>query len=240
MLPYYIRFFLNIDHLRNIITNTKHAARQFIMTIDLLKTASQFDVHRWSDYPEVKNVTDCIFHEIKTLRQLKGERIRGADKVKRHLRVVLINLWVASKLSSNPYLGISKNKSDYQKNSRYDQIYLTYDYLIGVINDLRDLEYLEEKIGFRDAVSGIGYRTRICATEKLIEKILTPEYGVDDLVETHGSIAIVQENENRETIRLKDTNKNLVEYEDDENTISMRNKLVRINNKLLDSVVTRC
>ena len=208
------------------------------MTKDLWKSAPQFDVHRSADYPEVKNVTDCIFHEIKTLRQSKGIRIREADKVKKHLRVALINLWVASKLSSNPYLGISKNKSKYQKNSRYDKIHLTYDYLIRVINDLRDLEYLTEKPGFKYPVSGIGYSTRIRATEKLIEKILTPEYGVDELVKTRGSIAIVQENENRETIRLKDTNKNLVEYEDDENTFSMRTRLDLINNKLLSARIT--
>jgi hypothetical protein len=27
--------------------------------VHLLKTASQFDVHRWSDYPEVNEVIEC-------------------------------------------------------------------------------------------------------------------------------------------------------------------------------------
>lgn len=119
-----------------------------IMTDDtfLFKTAPQFDVHKWSDYPEVTRVVDAIFGEIKTLRTSRNERIRGADKVKRHLRVVLIDLWAASKLSLNPYRSISKNKTDYQRESRYRKIHLKYDYLIGIINDLVQLGYIKEKL----------------------------------------------------------------------------------------------
>lgn len=209
------------------------------MPNDLLKTASPFDVHRWSDYPEVRRVTDAIFDEIKALRQSRKERIRGAEKVKKHLRVTLIDLWAAYKLSSNPYRGISKNKSDYQQEkSRYVQIHLTYDYLIKVINDLRDLGYLEEDIGFKDWVTGIGYRTRIKAADRLIDKILSPEYGVDTIVKTHGAIAIVQESESRETIILKDSNDKFVEYKDDDNTNLMRSKLASINNELTSARIT--
>jgi len=204
----------------------------------LLRNAPQFDVHRWSDYLEVKRVTDAIFEEIKALRQSRKIRIREAHQVKKHLRVALINLWVASQLSSNPYLGISKNKSDYQKESRYRRIFLTYDYLIPVINDLRDLEYLEETLGFQDPRSGISYHTRIKATDLLIERILAPEYGVDALVNSHGRIAIVQSNDDSESIILKDNDGKLVEYKDDENTKLMRRNLALINNKLSSARIT--
>ena len=49
----------------------------------LIKTSPQFDVHKWSDYPEVTRVVDAIFTEIKARRTAQGKRVREADKVKR-------------------------------------------------------------------------------------------------------------------------------------------------------------
>ena len=82
--------------------------------LDLIKRAGLFDVHKRSEFPEVKAVVDSIFEEIKALRALKKKQIRKADKVKNSLYVVVIDLWAASKLSFSPYRVISKNKSDYQ------------------------------------------------------------------------------------------------------------------------------
>ena len=100
------------------------------MTLEtfFLKTAPQFDVHKWSDFPEVGNAVNGIFEEIKALRTSKGIRIREADKVKKHLRVVLIDLWAAHTFSPNPYRAISRNKSAYQIESRYRRIFITYNY----------------------------------------------------------------------------------------------------------------
>lgn len=205
----------------------------------LLKTAPQFDVHKWSDYPEVTRVMDAIFEEIKTLRTSRNKKIRGADKVKKHLRVVLIELWAASYLSSNPYRSISKNKTDFQRETRYRRIYLKYDYFVGVVNDLKKLEYLNETRGFLDRRTGVGYRTRIKATDKLLTKIQAPEYGVDSLISAHGMISIVQDDaRDRETIILKDADDNLTDYADDENTNLMRSNLSLINSKLALARIT--
>ena len=201
----------------------------------LLKNAPQFDVHKWSNFNEVISVVDALFEEIKAYRAAKCIRIREADKVKRQLRVIIIDLWAAYKLGPNPYRSISRNKSDYQVHSRYRQIFLKYDFFIGVIDDLIELKYIQQKLGYRFAAD--AKRTRIKATQKLIDKILMPEYGVNQIVISKGTMALAQYNPDleRETILLRDENDKNIEYEDNELTISMRNNLKTINKKLFQS-----
>lgn len=198
----------------------------------LLKTALQFDVHKWSDFPEVNTVVNAIYEEIKALRKTKSIRIRGADKVKKHLKVVLIDLWAASKLSFNPYRAISKNKSDYQRGSRYRQIFLKFDYFVPVINDLNELGYITEKLGAY--INGGGFRTRIKAEDKLINKILSSEFGVDRLVSAKGNIGIIARTTEIESelIVLRNQDGASIEYDDTPSIIEMRSNLKRINARL--------
>ena len=151
----------------------------------LLKTAPQFDVHKWSDFNEVISVVDGLYEEIKTFRAAKRIRIREADKVKRQLRVIIIDLWAAYKFSPNPFRSISRNKSDYQVDSRYRQIFSKYDYFIGVIDDLIELKYIQQKLGYRYRAD--AKRTRIKATQKLIDRIMTPE--VNQIVISNGGVS---------------------------------------------------
>ena len=204
----------------------------------LIKTAPQFDVHKWSDYPEVSHVVDALFDEIKTLRASKGIRIRVADKVKRSIKVIIMDLWVAYKLTSNPYRGISKNKTDFVKDTRYKKIFLKFNYFVGVVNDLAELVYINEELGWQG-----GYRTRIKANEKLIDKILNPEYGVDALVANKGNMALADYNPDltRETIILRDKDiggkKYNIDYEDTETTKLMRLNVLKINKKLANDPI---
>ncbi len=210
------------------------------MTLEkfLLKTAPQFDVHKWSEYPEVNNVIDAIFVEIKALRASEGKRIRLADKVKKHLKIILIDLWVANKLTLNPFRGISKNKSDYQRGSRYRRIFLKYDYLIPLINDLVKLEYVKQKIGGR--FDSARFRTRIKAEDKLINKILSPEYGVNRIVALKGNIGIVARNPEIEsqTIILRNSDGINIDYEETSETARMKENLKRINKKLSETRIS--
>jgi hypothetical protein len=192
-------------------------------------------VHKWSDYPEVNAVVNDIFREIKVLRK----RIRNSDKLKRTIKVVILDLWVAHKLSSNPYRGISKNKSDFQKGTRYNKIFLKYDYFVGVVNDLVKLRYIHEVKGFYIKENpSKSRRTRIKALPKLINKILNPTYGVDKLVKQKGYIALNKNNPeiSPETIILRDKDANgkkiNIEYEDNEATILMRSNLELLNQRL--------
>jgi len=205
---------------------------------NLIKNALQFDVHKWSDFPQVDAAVNAIYEEIKAHRKAKGVRVRGADKVKKHLKVVLIDLWAASKLSFNPYRAISKNKTDFQRGSRYRQIYLKFDYFVPVINDLKELGYIVEKLGAY--IHGGGFRTRVKAEEKLINKILSPEYGVAQAVLTNGNIAIVSRTTEikNELIVLRNQAGHSVDYEDTPKIIQMRENLRQINARLDNTRIT--
>lgn len=205
----------------------------------LIKTAPQFDVHKWSDYPEVNLVVEALFDEIKTLRAGQGVRIREADKVKRQLKVIIIDLWAASKLSDNPYRAVSLNKTDYANETRYKKIFLKYNYFVKVVKDLKELKYISLKLGFRNPEEPKkSRRTRIKATPKLIVKILNPVYGIDALVANKGSMALADYNPDliRETIILRDRDINddkfNIDYEDTATTNLMRLNVQKINKKL--------
>ncbi len=197
----------------------------------LLKTASQFDVHRWSDYPEVNEVVDCIFAEIKALRKSRPERIREADKVSRHLKVVIIDLFAAHQLGFNPYRGISLHKPDYQKGTRYRKIYLKYDYLAGVLNDLEELGYIEKYPGYH-LENGNGMRTRIKASDKLIDLVLSEKFRVKILIESIGASQVLGRAPDDEVIILRDPDGELVDYDDTQDIVRMRHNLERINTSL--------
>lgn len=215
-------------------TETKHP------DLELIESAYQFDVYKWSQYPEVNLAVNAIFNEIVELRKSKHIRIRGVDQVKKHLKVTVIDLWAGYQLGMNPYRGVSKNKSDYQKADRYRKIFLTYDYLIHIIDDLTELGYLEQVLGSQKE----RLRTRIKATQKLIDKILNPEYKVNELVSAQGHLAIVQVNpdSDRELIWLSqdddDDDDRFIPYEDNDLTNLMRDNLKVINEKIAKSKVS--
>jgi hypothetical protein len=208
------------------------------LEIFLLKTAPSFDVHKWSEFPEINLVINNLFEEIKVLRHSRGERIRGSDKVKRSIKVIVMDLWAAAKVSVNPYRYISKNKSDFAKETRYKKIFCKYDYFVGAINDLVALGYIHENLGYRYEAN--AKRTRIKALPKLIDEILKPPYGVAGLIVSKGNMALVQYNPDleMETIFLRDAEKNNVDYEDTDITRLMRKNLKAINDRLCQDRIT--
>ncbi len=201
----------------------------------LLEHAPMFDVHKWSDYPEVKLVTDAIFEEIKAYRETQNIRVRDPNKIKRHLRVFLIELWSAYQLGINPYRSISLNKNNYKEGSRYRKLFLTYDFTIGIINDLLSLEYIDLHKGFRGEKNRIS---RIKATDKLIRKILDPSYGIHSLVLRQGYISIVGSEGERKSIYLKDKNDQSIEYKETSLTKKMKKNLAKINQKIATARIT--
>lgn len=206
-----------------------------------LKSTGQFDVHKWSDYPEIKVVTDMLFEEVVSYRKATNPkaRIREPESIKKHLRVLLLNLYIASQ-SHNPWIGVSKNKTDYQQNSRYRKIFLTYDFLVPLIDNLISMGYVEQHLGFHDPKTGIGFSTRIRATPKLMQRMYEPDFGLNEVEEKVGLVNLVTENPEaeQETIILRNANKENVEYEDTEVTCRMREKLRLINSRLLESRIT--
>lgn len=55
-----------------------------------LNNSADFDVHRWSDYPEVNKAVDHLYEEFKALPEFKGK----ANIQKKHIKTVILDLYV--------------------------------------------------------------------------------------------------------------------------------------------------
>ncbi len=204
--------------------------------IKLIKAATSFDVHRKSDYPEVNAVIDIVFEDVKAHRKAKHRRFRKPQAIKKCITALVLDLWVANITSVNPYRYVSKNKTDYQKGTRYRKLYFKYDVFVGSLNDLIELGYIDEVKGYR--FENLSIRTRIKAAAKLLNLFRNPASGIPKLIEQHGiTSVVVKEIEEIELVRLKDKDKNLIDYEDDEHTQQMRSNLEKINSFISKSKV---
>jgi hypothetical protein len=171
------------------------------------------DVLRWSEYPEVHNACKFFIEEF-------GFRL---SKEKIHLRMVVMNLYYAYCLDRLLFVGYSRNRNSYGEGKRYNKLFIKPDNLLKVVDVLEENGYLISKTGFKDRRTGIGFQSRMRATEKLIELIektflITPEM-IGRLPE--------------ELIELRNGDKDSIGYDDDDDTIRMRGVLERYN-KLLE------
>lgn len=173
------------------------------------------DVHRWSEFPEVKAAVNHLADE---LRESTSKKLTA--KQKRHLRVVVLDLYSAYLIDPTRYVAYSRNRNNYNPPSRYDKLFIRYDPLIQVIDSLSSLGYLEGKMGFRDIETGVSKQTRMRATMKLI-----------DLIQNRHKVTppMIQRAEGEEVIILRDHKKKKIDYEDTPETNRMRDNLKRYN-----------
>src|SRR5690349_16944653 len=121
--------------------------------INPLDNSRPLDVHRWSEYPEVKNVN----------KELCEELGLTTKKELTHCRVLLLDLYHCYLFDPTIYIGVSLNSRSYEMDERYNKLFIKYDVLNKVVSRLKDFDYIEFNIGFNDRVRGIGKTTRIRA-----------------------------------------------------------------------------
>lgn len=173
------------------------------------------DVHKWSEYPEVNEVVDHVFDLLPSLFQNK-------NKAKKHLKVLLLDLYVAWLADPELKIAISRNKNDYKSKSRYNELHVSY-LIVTVVDALIEAGLLETVVGFYDHGSGKGYQSRIWPTEPLIELFKSTKF----------SPFIIESHFDREPVVLRDEAGNDIEnYEDTEELRRMRRVLVKYNELL--------
>ncbi len=183
-----------------------------------LDNSRPLDVHRWSDYPEAKSACEAIFEEFRAQPNYRGD----PEKLKKHLRVLLIDLYKRYLEDPAGYLQYSRNSGKYGLDERYNKLFIKYDPLIRAVDFLSGLGYIEGEKGFFDRESGSSRESRMRATPKLIE-VLTGSHGMEP-----GSISSV----GREVIILRDRAKKPVPYTDDAETNRMRDVIKRYTSQL--------
>lgn len=125
------------------------------------------DVYRWSDYPEVKRVCLHVLNQFPNI----GYSLRQMNKkFERHLRVVIINLYHGYLSDPDVFIAYARDKNTYSTR-RYKQIHISYRPLMRVIDGLSELGLIEQKKGFHDPRTGIGFQSVMRATPRLVNLI---------------------------------------------------------------------
>ena len=111
-----------------------------------LDNYSNFDVHKWSDYPQVKTVTDKLYNILK-----KKKLVDGNTRIeKRHLRVLLLDLYAKWMEDPKKYSAVYKG-SNYYKQNIYNALHISRK-TVKLVNILKKEGYLKQVIGYPDKI----------------------------------------------------------------------------------------
>ncbi|EDM71805.1 hypothetical protein RAZWK3B_20671 [Roseobacter sp. AzwK-3b] len=151
------------------------------------------------------------------------------------LRVLLVDLYVRWLHDPTLATGFSKNKNDYQVNSRYNKVFISPK-IIQVEKLLEDEDYIDSLPGYNDRTGkGDNYTTRIRPSEKLrneFEQISATLYDIDYHVGRQ--LIILRERYEDETERVHKRN---IEYIDTDYTNRIREQLEAYNELLKQTFI---
>ena len=197
-----------------------------------LNNSRPMDVHIWSDHPEINKLVDELWslYWSDGDSQLKRRGPKPKAPKKKHLKVLLLDLYMCWKSDPTMYLAVHMSKSGWKADSRYNVLNLSSK-MIDIIKRLVQLDYLTFAKGFE------GRLSRIAPSNKLI--LLFEE--------TTLSFADIHYHIDKETIILKagdDLERHdkgdYLEYVDTPETKRMRNVLDDYNNLLKLSHIDIC
>jgi len=180
------------------------------------------DVHTWSNYPEVNDFISKIYEAY--FSKQNGKK----SIAKKHIKVILLDLYVAWLEDPELCLAIHMTRDHYSKNfgtntSRYNELNISAK-TIGVVKTLKENGLIGFKEGFeRQEGFSSGRISRIWAEPALVrlfEKSALNEFMIYSYTD-------------RETIVLKDSDKNEIDYPETEETESQR-YVVQYYNELLE------
>lgn len=126
-----------------------------------------FDVHTWSDHPEIKTLCNRLYDEAGlSVLEPKGNR-KPKRTIRESLRVLILDLYVKWLKNPSISIGFSKTKSNFKVGSRYNGLNIP-EKVIEVESLLVDAGYVEELGHFHSKERhSQNYTTRIRHTEAL-------------------------------------------------------------------------
>ena len=131
-----------------------------------LDNYSHFDMHKWSDYPQVKTATDKLYDLLK-----KKKLVGGNTKIeKKHLRVLLLDLYANWTVDPKKYSAIYKG-TNYYKQNIYNALHISRK-TVKLVDILQNEGYLREVVGYQDQIPERSKKTRIRANKKLIDLLI--------------------------------------------------------------------
>ena len=103
------------------------------MNLDLSRP---LDIHKWSEQKEVNAFVNLIYNDYLKLENPK--------LVKKHIKVILLDLYVAWKENPLMKLGVHMNNNAYKAKSRYNELHISKK-IILVVNHLHNLKFIHLK-----------------------------------------------------------------------------------------------
>jgi len=181
-----------------------------------LNYSRKLDVHRWSDFAEVNSFVDKIYadHFANQLSKHIGRK---------HLKVILLDLYVAWKDDPDLCIAYHRDVDKYNARSRYNKLKISKK-TIDVVDLLIKADFVNHKIGFYDTrEDGSSFMSRMWPAEKLISMFKKARFDKFD----------VGFYRKRESIVLKDHEKNEVDYKQDTRIITQMRMVLDKYNELL-------
>ena len=204
-------------------------------------------MHVWSRHKELNKVIDDVFNSFSDEQRLsisgRSKKNKGRATGRDHLKVVVLDLYVAWKSDPRLSIGVALGNDAYKVNSRYNALFIS-PRVRDVIRCLHEQEFIDVAKGsYNRTGTGKGNRTtRIRAAQRLVD--LFNDIGLEpyELSLNHKKECIVLKDhdvdEFGEPIRKKGrkTSKD-IEYEDTPETFRMREELNAYNALLAETYI---
>ena len=195
-----------------------------------------FNVHAWSEHKQIADLVDEVFESLsqEEQQQLTGaSRNKGKTDLKKHLRLVLEDQYVAWKTDPEVCTSISFNRNNYTVSSRYNGLHIS-----PRVKDVCDIlitnGYLDIAPGsYNRQNPGLGNRnSRIKPTPKLERLFKNVGLETFELSLDHNRECIILRDKDLEDNKAKD-----IEYEDTPQTNKMRAEVQAYNQMMLEHYV---
>jgi len=191
------------------------------------------DVHRWSEHPEAASLVDRLWAAyFQDFDQPHRSGPKPKTSFKNQFKVLILDLFVAWKTDPELSIGVPMSSNAWDTTSRYNALHISKK-IIPLIRRARDAGLIDMATGSYSGPLGRGNRnSRIRASSQLQEAFASVAFGVQDM----------QRHADQECIALK-VGERFVEYDDDENTRGMRERLpsaVRPSDRLVRNFAPDC
>ena len=198
-----------------------------------LNNATAIDIYKWSNEPAVSKAV-CFLYECLVLQ---GGFEGNENLRKKHIRIVILNLFNTWSVDPERYISFSRGKGEY-KTGRYNKLKVTY-LIVAIIDALERAKYLISRKGNYSHNPEIhtSHKARMRATDKLVKLLINRFKITLDMIERH---------KYRECIILRDTKeikkngrvsyrKVDIDYEDNQAITRRRKRLIAYNDLLLNT-----
>jgi hypothetical protein len=186
-----------------------------------LINAMPLKVYRSKD-KRVRQLVNEIYSEI-----IQHIQVQKTPKIKEAIDIVLLNLWMGAFF--NRPTRYSRNRNDYKSGKRYALLFKSYDYSLQVIDTLKDLGYINHKMGFWEHDKKFGRQSRMWTTEALMQRF--EDAGLCN----HGFFT---SDRPKDPIIKRDKNKREIQYVDDRKTNKWRAQVKQYNSYIDNSRIT--